>query len=128
MSEALGSAGLDLEIDSQGSNFSVGERQLLSLARALLQRRRILCMDEAFANVDFLTDSKVQAAILSMTKDLRATVLVIAHRMETLDDSDHIVVMDSGRVAEHGDPKELLDRPDGVYAGMIGRVATKLTL
>jgi len=128
MSEALGSAGLDLETDSQGSNFSVGERQLLSLARALLQRRRILCMDEAFANVDFLTDRKVQAAILSMTKDLRATVLVIAHRMETLDDSDHIVVMDSGRVAEHGDPEELLDRPDGVYAGMIGRVTTKLTL
>ncbi|CAK0818421.1 unnamed protein product [Prorocentrum cordatum] len=60
MAEALGREGLQLEMAQQGSNFSAGERQLLSLSRSLLQRRRILCLDEAFANVDFATDAKVQ--------------------------------------------------------------------
>ncbi|CAE8595655.1 unnamed protein product [Polarella glacialis] len=119
MVDAVGPQGLNLQIENQGSNFSVGERQLLSLARALLQQRRLLCMDEAFANVDFVTDSKVQAAIRTMTQDLRATVLVIAHRMQTLADSDHIVVMDAGRVVEHGSPKELL-AVGGFYANMVG--------
>lgn len=118
MDDALGPPGLSLAIADQGSNFSVGERQLLSLARALLQRRRILCMDEAFANVDFATDSKVQAAVRAMTEDTKATVLVIAHRMQTLADSDCIILMDEGKVAEYGPPQALLDK-GGAYAALI---------
>mmetsp|Transcript_34101 Transcript_34101/g.79232 ORF Transcript_34101/g.79232 Transcript_34101/m.79232 type:complete len:384 (+) Transcript_34101:3-1154(+) len=106
---------LDLPVAERGSNFSVGERQLLSLARALLQRRSVLCMDEAFANVDFATDGKVQAAVRALTHEDKATVLVIAHRLQTLADADHVIVMEEGRVAEQGSPNELLRR-NGAYA------------
>jgi len=122
MADVIGAEGLNLVVADQGSNFSVGERQLLSLARALLQRRRILCMDEAFANVDFATDAKVQSAVRTMTEDVGATVLVIAHRMQTLADSDYIVVMDDGRVAEHGPPQVLLAQ-GGSYAAMVSQSA-----
>lgn len=117
MTDALGSDRLNLQVAEQGTNFSVGERQLLSLCRALLQRRRILCMDEAFANVDFKTDSKVQLAVQAMTQTLGATVLVVAHRIKTLADSDYIVVLGEGAVIEHGSPKDLLAN-GGAYAQM----------
>jgi len=117
MVEILGADGLDLTVAEQGSNFSAGEQQLLSLARALLQRRQILCMDEAFANVDLVTDGKVQTAIKVATKHTGTTVLVIAHRIKSLADSDYIVVMDGGVVQEQGSPQELLERR-GVYARM----------
>lgn len=118
MVEAIRADGLDMQVESEGSNFSVGERQLLSLARALLQRRRLLCMDEAFANVDFETDRRVQAAIHAVSKELGATVFVIAHRMQTLADSEHLVVFDSGRVVEHGPPEQLKAQA-GAYAAML---------
>jgi len=120
MVDAVGAGGLDSVIADQGSNYSVGERQLLSLARALLQRRRILCMDEAFANVDFATDAKVQSAVRAVTEKVGATVLVIAHRMQTLAKSDYIVVMDDGLVAEHGPPQKLLEQ-GGAYASMVSQ-------
>eukprot|EP00928_Gymnodinium_smaydae_P030744 TRINITY_DN22775_c0_g5_i1.p1 TRINITY_DN22775_c0_g5~~TRINITY_DN22775_c0_g5_i1.p1 ORF type:complete len:1287 (-),score=253.78 TRINITY_DN22775_c0_g5_i1:310-4032(-) len=117
MAEVLGPKGPDAEVAEGGSNFSIGERQLLSLARALLQRRKILCMDEAFANVDFATDAKVQAAIRTVAKETGATVIVVAHRMKTLADSDRLIVMGDGIVLEHGSPKELLEL-NGAYATM----------
>jgi len=104
------SGGLNGVVAERGSNFSVGERQLLSLARALLQKRRVLCMDEAFANVDLDTDHKVQEAVREATGSVQATVLVIAHRLQSLTDSDCMVVMDNGVVAEYGPPQELLHR------------------
>eukprot|EP00927_Polykrikos_kofoidii_P042178 TRINITY_DN36031_c0_g1_i1.p1 TRINITY_DN36031_c0_g1~~TRINITY_DN36031_c0_g1_i1.p1 ORF type:complete len:1295 (-),score=157.05 TRINITY_DN36031_c0_g1_i1:98-3481(-) len=111
--------GLELLISEGGSNFSVGERQLLSLARALLQRRRILCMDEAFANVDFATDAKVQSTITALTSgEARCTVLVVAHRMKTLAESDVIVVLGDGCVLESGPPHKLL-ADGGAYAEMV---------
>jgi len=118
MTEAIGGEGLQTTIAEGGSNFSIGERQLLSLARALLQKRKILCMDEAFANVDFATDSKVQSAVRAVAEETGATVMVVAHRMMTLADSDYVVVMDDGVVAEHGHPKELLQK-GGAYATMV---------
>jgi ABC-type multidrug transport system fused ATPase/permease subunit len=120
MLDIIGTDGLQLQIADQGSNFSVGERQLLSLSRALLQRRRILCMDEAFANVDFATDAKVQVAIQALTQTIGATVLVVAHRMSTLADSNYIVVMGDGRVLEHGEPVELL-ATGGAYSKMVAQ-------
>jgi len=111
---------LDAPLAEGGSNFSMGERQLLSLARALLQKRRIICMDEAFANVDFETDAKVQAAIRAVTEQTQATVLVVAHRMRTLADSDLLVVMGDGSVLETGTPQELLAQ-GGAYAQMVSQ-------
>jgi len=124
MSETIGAEGLETMIAEGGSNFSIGERQLLSLARALLQQRKILCMDEAFANVDFATDAKVQAAIQAVVKITGATVLVVAHRMQTLADSEHLIVMDDGVVAEHGAPHHLL-KQGGAYAAMVSHAQLK---
>jgi len=107
-----------MAIAEGGSNFSIGERQLLSLCRALLQQRKILCMDEAFANVDFVTDSKVQSAIQTVTQRCGATVIVVAHRVQTLADSELLVVMDKGVVVEQGIPSQLL-RTGGSYAAMV---------
>jgi len=118
MVEAVGVEGVEGMMAEGGSNFSIGERQLLSLARAVLQRRKILCMDEAFANVDFAMDNIVQAAIRAVTASTGATVLVVAHRMQSITDSDYVVVIDDGIVVEQGHPSVLLMH-DGKFSAMV---------
>ncbi|KAF9357231.1 hypothetical protein BGX26_004032 [Mortierella sp. AD094] len=101
--------GLDAIVDDNGKNFSIGERQLLSLARAVLRRSKIIVMDEATANVDLQSDRLIQKAIHSQFKD--ATVFTIAHRLNTvIGDYDRILVLDHGKVMEFGEPWELLSR------------------
>ncbi|EDW47093.1 GM21118 [Drosophila sechellia] len=102
--------GLASKISEGGTNFSVGQRQLVCLARAILRENRILVMDEATANVDLQTDGLIQATIRSKFRD--CTVLTIAHRLHTIIDSDKVMVMDAGRVVEFGSPYELLTKSD----------------
>ena len=104
-------------VKESGANFSVGERQLLCLARALLQGKKIILMDEATANVDFETNRLIQEVIRSKFKT--CTVLTIAHRLKTVIDYDKTLVLDQGRVVEFDSPRVLLAKKDGVFAQFV---------
>ncbi|XP_075988681.1 putative multidrug resistance-associated protein lethal(2)03659 [Anticarsia gemmatalis] len=101
-------AGLNTKVGDGGGNLSVGQRQLVCLARAALAGCRVLILDEATANVDTETDKHIQRTIRS--KFAHSTVLTIAHRLNTVMDYDRVIVMDKGRVAESGHPFELLNQ------------------
>ncbi|KAH8232361.1 hypothetical protein KR032_004783 [Drosophila birchii] len=111
-------SGLLSKISEGGSNFSVGQRQLVCLARAILRENRVLVMDEATANVDPQTDALIQATIRSKFRD--CTVLTIAHRLNTIMDSDRVLVMDAGHLVEFGSPYELLTATESkIFHGMV---------
>ncbi|KAL6198463.1 hypothetical protein ACLB2K_028252 [Fragaria x ananassa] len=111
------SFGLDAEVLEGGENFSVGQRQLISLARALLRRSKILVLDEATAAVDVRTDALIQKTIREEFKS--CTMLIIAHRLNTIIDCDRILVLDAGQVLEHGSPEELLRNEVSAFSKMV---------
>uniref|UniRef100_A0A7N5KP40 Canalicular multispecific organic anion transporter 1 n=1 Tax=Ailuropoda melanoleuca TaxID=9646 RepID=A0A7N5KP40_AILME len=94
------------EISEGGGNLSVGQRQLVCLARALLRKTKILILDEATASIDFETDNLVQTTIRKEFSD--CTILTIAHRLHTIIDSDRVLVLDSGRITEFETPQNLI--------------------
>ncbi|XP_001637478.3 ATP-binding cassette sub-family C member 4 isoform X1 [Nematostella vectensis] len=108
---------LEYHLGESGSGFSVGERQLLCLARASLQKCKLLVLDEATANVDYRTDRLVQQVIREKFADV--TVLTIAHRVNTIMDYGKVVVMDAGHVVEYGEPKALAGKTDGIFAQLV---------
>ncbi|KAJ8918453.1 hypothetical protein NQ315_008150 [Exocentrus adspersus] len=113
-------SGLDSKMSEGGSNFSVGQRQLLCLARAVIRNNKILVMDEATANVDPHTDGLIQRTIRRKFAD--CTVLTIAHRLQTIMDSDKVLVMDAGRVAEFDHPHILLQNHNGIFTKLVAQV------
>lgn len=108
---------LNRKVEEGGSSYSVGERQLLNLARALLSRPRVLVLDESTASIDGETDAFIQKML--RVKFGNITQLVIAHRLDTICDSDMIVVMDAGRAVEVGSPQELLETEHGLFAALV---------
>lgn len=108
---------LNQRLTEQGTNLSTGERQLLCLARALLQKSKIIVMDEATANVDYSTDSLIQNTI--RTKFKECTVITIAHRLNTIMDYDKILVLENGTVIEFDTPQALMDKEHGMLKQMI---------
>ncbi|CAG9854244.1 unnamed protein product [Phyllotreta striolata] len=110
-------AGLESKMAEGGSNFSVGQRQLVCLARAIIRNNKILVLDEATANVDPHTDGLIQTAI--RTKFANCTVLTIAHRLHTIMDSDKVLVMDAGRAVEFDHPHTLLQKERGIFYSLV---------
>ncbi|KAI3908615.1 hypothetical protein MKX01_027481, partial [Papaver californicum] len=111
------SLGLDAEVTESGENFSVGQRQLLSLARALLRRSKILVLDEATAAVDVRTDALIQKTIREEFKS--CTMLIIAHRLNTIIDCDRVLLLDAGQVLEFDTPDELLSHEGSSFSKMV---------
>nr|XP_025851487.1 multidrug resistance-associated protein 1-like [Vulpes vulpes] len=104
------------EISEGGENLSVGQRQLVCLARALLRKTKILILDEATASIDFETDNLVQTTIRKEFSD--CTILTIAHRLHSIIDSDRVLVLDSGRITEFETPQNLIRRK-GLFFEMV---------
>uniref|UniRef100_A0A670YM28 Multidrug resistance-associated protein 4 n=1 Tax=Pseudonaja textilis TaxID=8673 RepID=A0A670YM28_PSETE len=108
---------LETQLAESGSNFSVGQRQLVCLARAILKKNKILIIDEATANVDSRTDELIQKTIRE--KFAQCTVLTIAHRLNTIIDSDRIMVLDLGRLKEYDEPYILLQEKESLFYKMV---------
>jgi len=103
-------------ISEGGENLSVGQRQLVCLARAVLRKTKILVLDEATAAVDLETDDLIQKTIREEFKD--STVLTIAHRLNTIMDSTRVMVLDKGEVVEFDSPPNLLRDKNSIFYGM----------
>jgi len=108
--------GYDTEVQERGSRFSVGQRQLLSFARALLADPRILILDEATSSIDTQTEILIQRALARLLRG--RTSFVVAHRLSTIRQADLIIVFDHGKIVETGTHEQLLDA-DGVYADLL---------
>ncbi|KAI9103116.1 P-loop containing nucleoside triphosphate hydrolase protein [Phlyctochytrium arcticum] len=108
---------LDSEVIENGKNFSLGLRQCVCIARAILSRSKVLVLDEATAAIDSRTDAMLQETIKRSFADL--TVLTIAHRLNTIIESDRVLVLDAGQILEFGEPKELLDREGGDFRSLL---------
>ncbi|KAJ6651178.1 hypothetical protein lerEdw1_000730, partial [Lerista edwardsae] len=109
--------GLDRELGERGKSLSVGQRQLVCLARALLTQAKVLCIDEATASVDQKTDKLLQQTIRQRFAD--KTVLTIAHRLNTILDSDRVLVMHAGKVAEFDSPDVLSKKHDSLFRHLL---------
>ncbi|EFA76770.1 ABC transporter C family protein [Heterostelium album PN500] len=109
--------GLLCKVTDNGDNWSVGQKQLICLGRALLRKPKVLVLDEATASVDSKTDQLIQLTVRSKFSD--CTILTIAHRLNTIMDSDRIIVLDAGKVSEFDSPHNLLQNPNGLLTWLV---------
>ncbi|XP_018575091.1 multidrug resistance-associated protein 4-like [Anoplophora glabripennis] len=115
---------LENRVTDRGANYSVGQRQLICLARAIIRNNKILMLDEATANVDPQTDALIQKTI--RRKFANCTVLTVAHRLNTIMDSDKVLVMDSGTMIEFDHPHVLLQNQNSVFYKMVAESGKSL--
>ncbi|PWN22966.1 hypothetical protein BCV69DRAFT_296932 [Microstroma glucosiphilum] len=109
------SGGLEAELSEGASNFSAGQRQLICIARALLRRAKILVLDEATSAIDLETDEYIQRIV---REQFHGTTVTVAHRLATILESDRVLVMKDGEVAEFAPPAELLAKKDSIFYSM----------
>ena len=108
---------LNYSIEENGSNLSLGQRQLISIARAILQKSKIVVIDEATSFIDNETDDKIQRVIMEEFK--MSTVITIAHRLNTIMKSERILVLDDGEVKEFDTPSILLQQTDSFFSALV---------
>ncbi|KZV91547.1 P-loop containing nucleoside triphosphate hydrolase protein [Exidia glandulosa HHB12029] len=114
---------LETAISSGGGNLSLGQRQIIALARAITRRSKVLILDEATAAVDYATDTAIQESIRRELKDV--TLITVAHRLRTIMDADKIMVLDAGRLVEFDSPKALLKKKGGLLRSLVDESADK---
>lgn len=119
---------LDVQVSEGGANFSQGQRQLLCLARAILQRAKVMIMDEATSAVDMETDALIQQTIRSEFGRSMSSFLVIAHRLSTIADFDRILVMSDGHVVEFGAPEDLIRIEGGEFRELVNQSGERALL
>jgi len=113
---------LETRVASGGANFSNGQRQLVSMARALLRRNAVVILDEATSSIDFETDAKIQA---TLREEFKTSCLVtIAHRIRTVIDYDRLIVLDKGRIVEFDTPWNLIQKEGGLFRDMCMKSGT----
>nr|XP_043635452.1 ABC transporter C family member 13 isoform X2 [Erigeron canadensis] len=112
--EVRAAGGLDMQMKESGTSFSVGQRQLICLARAFLKSTMVLCLDECTANIDTQTASKLKDAISSECRGL--TVITIAHRISTILDMDNVLILDQGVLVEQGNPQILVQEESSRFS------------
>jgi ATP-binding cassette subfamily B protein len=115
--------GYDTQLGERGTRLSLGQRQLVAFARALLADPRILILDEATSSVDIGTERKIEAALGRLL--FARTAFIIAHRLSTIRSADLIVVLEHGRIVEQGSHADLLAR-DGLYTSLYGDWAAEV--
>ncbi|MCB0093994.1 MAG: ATP-binding cassette domain-containing protein, partial [Caldilineaceae bacterium] len=109
--------GYETIAQERGSQFSIGQRQLLSIARAILSDPRILVLDEATSAVDTETEALIQDAFTTLMQN--RTAIVVAHRLSTIRKADQIVVLKAGQILELGNHETLVHQPNGYYATLV---------
>ncbi|KAJ4477282.1 hypothetical protein J3R30DRAFT_3657757 [Lentinula aciculospora] len=115
---------LDTAVASGGGNLSVGQRQIIALARAMVRESKLLILDEATSAIDYRTDAVIQSSLRHELKG-DVTLITVAHRLQTIMDADKIMVLDAGRIVEYDSPKELLKNKSGHLRALVDESADK---
>ncbi|OCH88609.1 P-loop containing nucleoside triphosphate hydrolase protein [Obba rivulosa] len=118
---------LDSAIAAGGSNLSVGQRQMVALARAIVRQSKLLILDEATSAIDYETDATIQKSLRQELKS-DVTVLTVAHRLRTIMDADQILVLDAGRMIEYGPPNQLLSNEKSKFRALVEESSDKAEL
>lgn len=117
------SSPLDMAVQEGGDNLSSGEKQLLCICRAALRKRKIIVLDEATANIDLITEQKIQKFMAEEFKE--QTMLVIAHRLQTIIESDKVMVLGDGKVMEFDTPDQLLENEKSHFTKLVKQLTKK---
>jgi len=115
---------LDSQISSSGGNLSVGQRQILALARAIVRGSKLLILDEATSAIDYKTDAIIQTSLRNELKG-DVTLITVAHRLQTIIDADKVMVLDAGRIVEFDKPSELLKMENGRFRSLVDESGDK---
>ena len=115
--KAKAGRGIYMKIAEGGANLSTGERQLICICRAILRKNRVVVLDEATANIDIVTEQKIQKLIEEEFNE--STVITIAHRLNTIIKSDRVLVLANGKRLEYDSPRVLMNNPESHFSKLL---------